>query len=105
MTDEQRNKQIEYLRSQKDNPTGNYRYYLVNIYMCFYNGAKANGTDWCPNVDISTLVKAAYANITPDHSSRYMVQRWKDDLKKLGYICDRKVNGEWRTYILKELDF
>lgn len=105
MTEKQKNKQIEYLRSQKDNPTGNYRQYLVNLYELFYNGAKLNGTDWCPNMKIQTMVKAAYANVNPDHASRDMVLRWKDDLKKLGYICDRKVNGEWRIYILKELDF
>lgn len=105
MTQDQINKQITYLRSQKDNPTGNYRQYLVNIYNLFSNCAKANGTDWCPNIDIPTIVKAAYAGLETDHESWYMVQKWKGDLKKLGYIGDRNVNGEWRTYILKELDF
>lgn len=33
MTQEQIDKQIEYLRSQKVNPTGNYRRYLVNLYI------------------------------------------------------------------------
>lgn len=105
MTEEQIKKKIEYLRSQKDNPTGNYRQYLVNLYNLFYNGAKKNGTNWCPNIKIYTMVKAAYANINPDHASRDMVLRWKEDLKKLGYIKDCKVDGEWRIYILKELDF
>lgn len=105
MTKDEINKQIKYLRSQKENPTGNYRMYLVNLYNLFYKGAKANGTNWCSNVDIPTMIKAAYSNVETDHESLFMVQRWKNDLKKLGYICDRKVNGEWRTYILKELDF
>lgn len=105
MDQEKINKQIAYLRSQKDNPTGNYRQYLVNIYNLYSDGAKANGTDWCPNIPVSKLVKAAYAGIKEDHLSWSMVQRWKDDLKELGYIYDCKVNGKWRTYILKDLDF
>ncbi len=105
MTEEQINKQIEYLRSQKDNPAGNYRRYLVNLYELFCNGAKKNGTDWCPNVSKKEMIKAAYAGVKIDHASWEMVQRWKDDLKKLGYLKDCNVNGEWRTYILKELDF
>lgn len=105
MTEEQKIKKIEYLRSQKEHPTGNYRRYLVNLYELFYNGAKNQGTDWCPNINVPTMVKAAYANLSPDHLSSQMVLRWKDDLKELGYIADRKVDGEWRTYILKELDF
>ena len=105
MTEEQIKRKIEYLRSQRYNPTGNYRQYIVNLYNLFYNSAKANGTDWCPDVKTYTMAKAAYANIKPDHTSRDMVTIWKNDLKKLGYIKDCKVNGEWRIYILKELDF
>ena len=105
MTEEQIKHQIEYLRSQKENPTGFYRQYLVNLYHLFYNGAKKNGTDWCPNVGIYTMVKAAYANIPGEHESSYRVRKGKEDLEKLGYIKDCNVDGEWRTYILKELDF
>lgn len=105
MTEEQIKHQIEYLRSQKEKPTGFYRQYLVNLYHLFYDGAKANGTDWCPNVSLSKMIKATYANINPDHQAKDMVLKWKRDLKKLGYIKDCNVNGEWRTYILKELDF
>mgnify|MGYP002554985861 CR=1 FL=1 len=65
MTEEQIKHQIEYLRSQKENPTGFYRQYLVNLYHLFYNGAKKNGTDWCPNVGIYTMVKAAYEYVGP----------------------------------------
>ncbi|MGN0453655.1 MAG: hypothetical protein ACI4G1_00585 [Ruminococcus sp.] len=46
MTEEQKIKKIEYLLSQKEHPTGNYRRYLVNLYELFYNGAKNQGTDW-----------------------------------------------------------
>lgn len=105
MTEKQIKKQIEYLRSQKEKPTGNYRRYLVNLYNMYYNGAKLNGTDWCPSISLSDKVKAAYKNLEVDHMSFYMVQRWDEDLSKLGYISHKKVNNEWRTYILKELDF
>ncbi|RCX09313.1 hypothetical protein DFR58_13729 [Anaerobacterium chartisolvens] len=32
MTEEKKAQKLVYLRSQKENPTGNYRKYLVNIY-------------------------------------------------------------------------
>lgn len=95
----------ETLQRQKNGGKGNYRTYLVNLYNLFYEEAKLNGTDWCPSVSVHRMVQAAYFGLEVDHMSRTMVLRWKDDLKKLGYICDKNVNGEWRTYILKELDF
>ncbi|MDY4085416.1 MAG: hypothetical protein SOY57_07680 [Ruminococcus bromii] len=105
MTQEQIDKQIEYLRSQKVNPTGNYRRYLVNLYNMYYNGAKQNGTDWCPNISIREKINAAYEGVAHDHMAFDMVQKWDNDLKKLGYIRHKKENGEWRTYIIKGLDF
>lgn len=105
MTQEKINKQIAYLKSQKNNPTGNYRQYLVNLYNMYCDGAKLNGTDWCPNISIPEKIKAAYGNLEPDHMSFSMVQRWDKDLRDLGYISHKRVNNEWRTYILKELDF
>lgn len=105
MTKEQVEKKISYLRSQRDNPTGNYRRYLVNIYNLYKQRADENGTNWAPDVSLSCLVRVAYAGLDIDHSAFEKVKKWKQDLKNIGYIESRNVDGEWRVYILKELDF
>lgn len=105
MTKEQIENKIAYLRSQRDNPTGNYRRYLVNIYNLYEQYAIKNRTDWAPNFSKYRLSKAAYSGLKPDHMVGDMVERWKDDLINIGYIELRVVDGEERIYLLKDLDF
>ncbi len=93
------------LLAQKNGVEGNYRRYLVNIYNLYCEEARKNGTEWSPNVSPSRLIRAAYSGLDVDHMSYDMVQKWKRELKEMGYLRDKYVDGEWRTYILKELDF
>ena len=93
------------LRSQRDGISeGHYRQYLVNLYNLYYKNARSRGTDWSEDFSKYKMLKATYKGID-EISSSENVLRWKKDLKDLGYLADRKVNGEWRVYILKELDF
>ena len=93
------------LLAQKNGVEGNYRRYLVNIYNLYYEEARKNDTEWSPNVSIPRLIRAAYSGVEVDHMSYTLVKKWKKELKEMGYLCDKYVDGEWRIYILKELDF
>jgi ABC-type multidrug transport system fused ATPase/permease subunit len=46
MNEEQKERKLAYLRSQKENPTGNYRKYLVNIYNYISKDSLVDGRGW-----------------------------------------------------------
>lgn len=103
MDTEAKNKKILYLKNQKENPTGNYRNYLVRIYQYIYNDSKDSGKGWS-DASPWKMLNFVY-NGNPDHMGVELIKRWKKDLKELGYIRIVKENDEWKTYIDKELDF
>lgn len=103
MTEEQRENKLNYLREQKLNPTGNYRKYLVNLYNYYREKANENNCDWCIS-KFSEMISAAYEE-NPDHMAYSQVRDYSKTLSELGYIQKKNVNGQWRVYILKELDF
>ncbi|RKP54920.1 hypothetical protein D7Z26_06665 [Cohnella endophytica] len=103
MTEDQKNKKLLYLRSQRENPTGNYRKYLVNTFNYIFNDSKLNGTGWS-RAAIRDMINFVYDG-NPDHMAFKMINEYKKTLKDLGYIRYIKENNEWRTYIQKELDF
>ncbi len=103
MNEEQKNKKINYLKEQKENPTGNYRRYLVNTYNFILNDAKANGKGWS-KANTRQMLKYVYEG-SSDHMGYEMVNDFKRTLRDLGYIKFVKENDEWHTYIVKELGF
>lgn len=103
MTEEKKAQKLAYLRSQKENPTGNYRKYLVNIYNYILEDSQANGTGWS-KAYTKDMLNYVYDG-QPDHMGYELVDQWKKELRDLGYIKFVKEENEWRTYIAKELDF
>ena len=103
MTEEKKAQKLAYLRSQKINPTGNYRKYLVNIYNYILEDSQANGTGWSKALT-KDMLNYIYDG-QPDHMGYELVDKWKKELRDLGYIKFVKEENEWRTYITKELDF
>ena len=104
MTEEKREYQINILRSQKGNDHANYRKYMVNLYRYYERKIAESHTDWC----ISSLSEM-YKIITdgchnPDCSFSSM-KRYVKEIHDLGYIKDVYEDGEWHSYIIKELDF
>ena len=100
MTEEKKQKEIEYLRSQKVNPTGNYRKYLVGLYNYFKSCAENNDG----KTNIPDMIKASYGD-NPDHMAFTQIKRYKKTLTELGYIKNVKDDDGWHTYVIKELDF
>ena len=101
MNEEQKAKKLEYLRSQKENPTGKYRRYLVNTYNYILNDSIGRG--WS-RARTREMIDYVYEG-NPDHMAYELVNKYKKTLKDLGYIKYVKENGEWHTHIVKELDF
>lgn len=102
-TQDRIDKKLKYLREQKENPTGNYRKYLVRLYTCILEDSKIENRGWS-NIKLSTLKAYVYEQ-EPDHMGTDMIIEWKKELKEMGYLRNQKVDGNWRTYIIKELDF
>ncbi|NSB45429.1 hypothetical protein B0P06_005200 [Clostridium saccharoperbutylacetonicum] len=103
MTEEQVKQELDYLRAQKENPTGNYRKYLVRSYEYILNKSKENNTELA-KTNLREMIDYVYEG-SPDHMGNELVVNYQKDLKNLGYIKKLKENGEWRVYIIKELDF
>lgn len=100
MSEEKKLEQIEYLRSQRDNPTGNYRRYLVGLYNYFKDCMEtSDGITSLP-----AMVKAAYGD-KPDHMAYTKIKEYKKTLTDLGYIRNVKKDDGWHTYVVKDLDF
>lgn len=94
------------LRRLKDpNTVGNYKTYLKNIYNFYSSKCKENNSDWCNDISLGKLVQIAYGDLPIDHMGFSMVQEWKKELRELGYLKSVNINGHWRVYITKELDF
>lgn len=103
MTEEKKREKLEYLRKQKENPTGKYRTYLVRTYMYILEDCKIDNRGWSKQ-NLNDMVKFIYEN-KPDHMGWELALEYKKTLKDLGYIKNVKENNEWHTYIIKELDF
>ncbi|NRT34128.1 hypothetical protein BJV38_003286 [Clostridium beijerinckii] len=103
MTEEQVKQKLDYLRDQKENPTGNYRKYLVRTYEYILNKSKENNTEWA-KTNLREMIDYVYEE-SPDHMANELVVNYQKDLKNLGYIKKLKEDGEWHVYIIKELDF
>jgi hypothetical protein len=102
-TNEKIETKLEYLRSQKENPTGNYRKYLVNIYNYILEESKKDNRGWS-RANTREMLNYVYEN-KPDHMGYELINEWKKELKEMGYIKFVKENDEWHTYVVKELDF
>lgn len=103
MTEDQKEKKLRYLREQKENPTGNYRKYLVRTYEYILNDSKVDNNRWS-KANLRKMVDYVYEGY-PDHMAIDLIVEYKNTLRDLGYIRSKKENGEWHTYIIKELDF
>ncbi|MCM0648649.1 hypothetical protein NBE98_09710 [Clostridium swellfunianum] len=103
MNQEQKEKKLKYLREQKENPTGNYRKYLVRTYGYIQNDSKVDNRGWSKTT-LRKMMNYVYEG-NPDHMANELVVEYKNTLRDLGYIKNIKENGEWHTYIIKELDF
>lgn len=101
MTEEKKAQKLVYLRSQKENPTGNYRKYLVNIYNYILEDSTHSGWSKANTRDMLNYVYGG----TPDHMGYELINQWKRELRDLGYIKFVKENDEWHTYIIRTLDF
>ena len=102
-TNEKIANKLEYLRAQKEKPTGNYRKYLVNIYNFILEDSKKDGRGWS-KANTREMMKYVYEG-DPDHMGFELINEWKKELKEMGYIKFAKEKEEWHTYIVKELDF
>ncbi|MDF2544326.1 MAG: hypothetical protein K0S47_4044 [Herbinix sp.] len=102
-TNEKIEKKLEYLRSQKENSTGNYRKYLVNIYSFILEDSKKDNKGWS-KANTREMLSYIYENKS-DHMGYELINEWKKELKEMGYIKFVKENDEWHTYIVKEIDF
>ena len=74
--------------------------YYYNLYNYLFALAKENGADWCYSPQIWDMVRGSECT---DHDGYNMVVKWKNTLAVKGYIANKQIGGEWRTYILKEL--
>ena len=96
-------KKLTYLRAQKENPTGNYRKFLVNVYNYILEDSMKDNRGWS-KANTREMMNYVYEG-SPDHMGYELINEWKKELKEMGYIKFVKENGEWHTYIVKELDF
>lgn len=103
MREVQKQQKLAYLRSQKEHTTGNYRKYLVRTYEYIANDCKIDNRGWSKQ-NLRDMVNYIYEN-DPDHMGVELAIEYKRTLKDLGYIRNVKEDGEWHTYIIKELDF
>lgn len=103
MNEEQKIKKLTYLRSQKENTTGNYRKYLVRTYTYILNDSKVDNRGWSKS-NLRKMYEYVY-EYKPDHMASELIVEYKNTLRDLGYIKSVNVDGEWHIYIIKELDF
>lgn len=103
MREDQKIKKLNYLREQRENPTGNYRKYLVRTYEYILNDSKIDNRGWSKTT-LRKLTDYVYEG-SPDHMGTELVVEYKNTLRDLGYIKNVKEDDEWHTYITKELDF
>ncbi|MBR1421897.1 MAG: hypothetical protein IJ571_00445 [Ruminococcus sp.] len=95
---------VEYLRTQADMPKANYRQYLVNVYNYYDDKIKQGNGQWCISSysEIFSIITKDCHN--PDCSYSAM-KRYVKEMHDRGYIKDVFEDGEWHSYIVKELDF
>lgn len=104
MTKDQIEYKLSILRKQKDMPHANYRKYLVNIYNYYQQKCDENNADWCHS-DLREIYKIVTVGAHNPDVSWTACKNYTKELKDMGYIKDKCVDGEWRSYVLKELDF
>ena len=95
------NNKLKYLRKQKENTTGKYREYLVNTYMYIKKDCEKFGYSNARSRDMREFVMGK----NYDHDWYSMIEKYKNELKEMGYIKYLKKENRWETHIIKELDF
>ena len=101
MTEENRQKKLEYLRNQRDGKIqGGYRDLLAATYNYLQEQCAANPDAWC-NPYNNQICMAVYGNT--NHTS--MISRFVYDLRGLGYIRIVGSGADRRIFIAKEIDF
>ncbi|WP_349674880.1 hypothetical protein [Lacrimispora sp.] len=100
MKQEDKDRKLAYLRSQKDNPTGGYRQLLIDTYNCISDLTVKSGNQYCRTscADICNVVYGNTHHIT-------MVDKYLYTLKQLGYISIKECQGYTQMEILKKIDF
>lgn len=96
----EKEKKLEYLKQQKENPTGGYRMLLIDTYNCLSDMIKASNEDWC-NPYNTEVCKVVYGNTY--HVP--LIQRYIRDLNQLGCISITGSGSDRKIRILKEIDF
>lgn len=93
------------LIEQSLNDRGNMYRYLKGLYNLYLKKSQEQGRNYAVGVKLkeeqkvlTDCDKAAYNHYT-------IIPYYRGLLKDLGYISVKKVDNEWRIYILKELDF
>lgn len=103
MYDVEHKRQVLIKQSQKDSE--NYYRYLKALYNLFLQNANEQNRDYATGISFKkrmSVITDCYdkAYVSPD-----IVIQYQRDLSRLGYISIKKVNGETRFYIIRELDF
>ncbi len=107
MTKDAIERKIAYLKTQKDIPNADYRVYMINIYNYISDKCKENNNNWCYCIeckewDIKKIITLGTHN---SDMSLTECRRYIKELHELGYIKKRFVEGTWREYKIKEIDF
>ena len=97
----------EVLINESLNDSGNYYKYLKALYNLTYQRINELSKGYVTSRDITfrekkNAVLQCYNNA---YVGSDIIARYQKDLTRLGYFSVKNVDGEWRTYILKELDF
>ncbi|KQO18044.1 hypothetical protein [Paenibacillus sp. Leaf72] len=103
MDEKTKEDRIQYLRSKRDDPTANYRSYLINTYNYILEDSIKDNKGWS-KASSRLMLNYVYKD-EPDHMGLEMIDQFKKDLRELGYIKLIKIDNTWRTFIVKELDF
>lgn len=104
MTQDRKEYKLHLLRSQVNNPKANYRKYLVNLYNYYVNECKKNNANWCVS-NLQDMYKIITVGCHKPSVSFTACKGYIKELHELGYIQDKYVDGVWKSYVIKELDF
>ena len=106
---EKMQRQKEYFKEQRINPTGKFTEFVVRTFYFIYKACQEtqNGLVKSSITNKRQLVVTVYEGIydEPDHMGHEVVNDCVRNLKELGYIGFRKIDDIWYIFIKKELDF
>lgn len=102
-SEEKINKQKEYFREQRINPTGNFTEFVVSPFYYIYTRCKEKD-DGLVSSKITyeqKLIDCVYEGVyeKPDHMARDVVDDCVKKLKEMNYIGFKKVDEKWYIYI------